>query len=496
MRLEDKIRELSPEKVPRYVARQLSLGQIQPVLGLFPGILEQLPEQAEALEKIHQRALKKEALLAEAQPTEMDVSQINCPGCGAVLHRARPDARAIACGYCGTRFEPRDPQGSAAQLQNPQRHRPWSFLRLGMTGRVRGQACQVVGRMVWHGTCYEWDSEDKSWESTAWRYEEWLLLNDNRKFLYLCHDTEGLSIANEFIPSNPGFPKQRVRTMTLEKGRRESKVEEHGDYKLKFFEGEFGWIPEIGERVKTAEYRKGKEILSAEARIDPQSRDPTEVEFFRTLPYSPRELLTDFNRQHELAELDRRARVAGQFRRWRWASFATAAIVLMIGLITGTPGNRLLAKTLSFEEIGPDGAVAGPVELSDTGRVHRLQLQANFRDNSWAWVGAELLDAERNSINAMSGDFWRESGYDDGHWSESDLSATEHFRLTQPGTYFVRLQLDPGTAGTGTVNVSVYERTVLGRYYGICAGAAFLLGLSLLRGVRTDDLVLGLRRKA
>ena len=288
--------------------------------------------------------------------------------------------------------------------------------------------------------------------------------------------------------------------MTLEQGEHEHNVEEHGDYRLKFFEGEFGWVPQVDERVKTAEYRKSKHmlsLLSAEARIDPESDDPAEVEFFRTLPYSPRELLTDFDRHDELAELDRRERVAGKYRHWCWASFATAVIVLMIGLLTSTPGNSLLATSFSFNKIGADGAVAGPVELSAKGRVHQLQLQASFSDNSWAWVGAELLDAERNSINAMSGDFWRESGrYDGERWSESDLTATKNFRLTQPGTYFVRLQLDPGTAATGRVNVSLYEHTVLKHYYYLCAGAAVFLGLLLLLGVavRTDDLVLGLRR--
>ena len=44
MELADKIRELPPEKVVGYLKRQLSLGRIQPVLGLYPEILESLPD--------------------------------------------------------------------------------------------------------------------------------------------------------------------------------------------------------------------------------------------------------------------------------------------------------------------------------------------------------------------------------------------------------------------------------------------------------------------
>ncbi|MEM9301122.1 MAG: hypothetical protein AAGE01_03370 [Pseudomonadota bacterium] len=491
MELRDKVSELPPEKVVAYVKRQLSLGKIQPVLGLFPEILESHADYAEALEQIHQRALKKEAMLAETQPTELDVSQTTCPGCGAVLHRARPDAQAIACSYCGTRFMPADPAGTAVKTLNPEHYRPRSFLRLGMVGRMGEHPCQVVGRMVWSGRCREWDSEDRSWESNPWTYEEWLLLTENRQFFYLCHDDEGLSVATEFTPSQPNFPGRQDRKMTLEAGRQRT-VDEHGEYDLRYFEGEFGWVPQVGEPIATSEYSSGKALLSAEARLHPESREIVELEFFRTIPYTPKRLFRAFDRDQELAELVRRKHVAGQYRRWRWASFATATLLGILAIVLGGAGDPVYSETYDFSAFGEDGIVAGPFELSKAGRPHRLALSASIGDNSWAWIGAELLDTERNSINAMAGDFWRESGYDDGHWSESDVREEQHFRLTEPGRYFVRMQLEAGTAGTGRVSLQVYENTILGRYYVVSAVIALVLGLLLLRGVRTDDLLRGL----
>ena len=494
MHVAQKVNDLHESKVIPYLEQQLRYGHVVEVLSLFPGIVEQHPDLADRLEAIHQRALEKERQLDETQSTRLDVSQLRCPGCDAVLHHAREDAKAIACSYCGTRFELADPAGTQEKINDPQRYRPRSLLRLGMIGQLAGKPYQIVGRMRWQGECREWDSEDGKWESTSWTYEEWMLLGEDRSFAYISHDNEGLELSYEFTPSKPGLPERNDRSMTLETTTPAQEIEEHGRYNLAYFEGEFGWVPQLREGLRTAEYSWKGQTFSVDARLDPQSKQPVEIEFFKSRSLSVRELLEAFDRKEELAELSRREGVAGQYRFWRRVACVAGWLLIIGGFLLSTPGDPVATDQFSFTEVGADGHLIGPFNLSAVGRAHTIEVSSSFGDNSWAWVGTELLDANQDSINALAGDFWRESGYDEGHWSESELTSREYFRLEQPGEYYLRVTVDPGTAQTGNIQVSVRENAVLGRYYYLAGIGALIIALFLIRVTQRDDLLRGVKK--
>ena len=485
MDLAVKVAELPPEKVVAFLKWQVSKGQIQPVLALFPEITTQHPDLAEQLEKIREKAAQKEAMLASSQPAALDVSQERCDGCGATLHRALAHAETVVCNYCGAFV------GTGGKEKQPGKHPERSFLRLGMIGDLDGKRCQVVGRTVWQGSCREWDSEDSTWESTPWHYEEWLLLTEDRVFRYLSHDDEGISLSKEYTPKKPGMPGRNDRKMDLGEGSKT--VKEHGDYHLVYMEGEFGWRQTLKETVRTAEYESGGRTISVEQRAGPESGKAREIEFFQTRDVEPRELLEAFDRKASLAEYDRRAAVVGSYRSWCFAAVGIAVLLAILGFATSSPGNVVLNQRVDFRTITEDdGVTLGPFRLEAVGRPHRIELISNIPDNSWAWIGAELLDAERDSLDAIDHEFWRESGRDsDGAWSERSVRKTHDFRLETARDYHLRLQLERGTARSGHVTVRVFEKTGLLRYYVISAVLTLVLGLALFRVVRTDDLIKG-----
>lgn len=496
MQLREKIAELDEPKVVPYLSMQLRRGQIEGVLSLFPEITEQFPALAEPLTRLHQSALKKEKLLKQTQPTSMDVSQAQCPGCGAALHRARPDAKAVVCNYCGVRFEPDNPDGTKRKVVDPDHYHPHSFVRLGMTCNFDGVTHQVVGRTNYVGRCREWDSEDSTWESSPWRFEEWMLLGEDRSFRYLGHDEEGLYLSKEFAPTAPSMPGANDRKMTLMKDRSATNIDEHGMYQLRYFEGEFGWVPEVNESLRTAEYKMGKAVLSAEERTLADSRQPVEIEFFQTRDVKVKELLVAFDRKPELKEFERREKVVGQFRLFRRIALVIAVALVVLGILRGTDGETVIREQVNISDIGPDGYLVGPFDLGKDGAVHSIQLGASFPNNSWTFIGAELLDANQDAINAVDGDFWHESGYDDGYWSETNNKSDRFFRLTEPGRYFIRLSHEQGTAqGSGSVNVAVTQGAVLMRYYLLPALLALLVFIGLIRVMPKMDLVRGLRKE-
>jgi hypothetical protein len=475
-------------------------GDLAGVLGLYPEILEAHPDLRAELIRIQDRALEKERRLAQLQPARAAASQTRCPNCGADLLRGRPDAESITCGFCGTRFLP---DGSGAEkVVRPQRYKPRSFIRLGMIATVKGQAHQVIGRSVWRGRCVEWDNEDNDWETTAWDYEEWTLLGAERGLLYLTHDRDGFALAAEFTPTNPSVPGRRDRRMSLLKDERPRAVREHGEYWLTYFEGEFGWVPQPGEQLQTSEYlslsgprSKGGALLSVEARIDSRTGKPAEIEFLETRGMPLPKLLLAFERRRELAALQARRSRVHSVRRWQFAAFGVAGLLALAALFATGSGQSVYSRSLPFAEVTErNGVVVGPIPLTAVGAPHRLELSARLRDNSWAWVGAQLLNPERRIINALDGDFWRESGRDsDGAWSEQNTRERKHFRLTEPGNYFVRLRVEPGTTGgNGQVGIRVSSGVLLARYFVVAAILAALLGLSLSRKVRTWDLIKGL----
>ena len=67
---------------------------------------------------------------------------------------------------------------------------PKELLELGDIGKWNGKVYQVVGRMYYTGKWTDWDSEDSTWWTESWDFEEWVLVSEDKSYIYLSQDKE------------------------------------------------------------------------------------------------------------------------------------------------------------------------------------------------------------------------------------------------------------------------------------------------------------------
>ena len=398
--------------------------------------------------------------------------EITCPNCSSGLPITYEETKTLACDFCGSVIDLTDEKYSVLAQQNPNDFPPRSFIKLGMIGTFRGKSHQVIGRISYSSKCTEWDDEDHKYYTSNWSYDEWTLVSEDKEFAYLYEDDEGYAISRAFTPTAPSIPSNHAEFMTLESEGVKHRITERNLSKINYIEGEFTYSPNPRESVESIEYDAGGIQYSVSQRFGEIIVDgPLEVEFYQSNPLTKIEVAFAFEQQDIIDEEERKLAWQEECKMWSWGFVATGLLCLFLLFTTfGKGGKEIASYTYSYSQTSAQGLVRGPIVLKKEGTVHKIVLTTSIPDQSYSWGGLELLDANQEPINAMEGEFWRESGYDDGgRWSEAVTSATYMFNLEKAGAYFIRLLSEVGTARSGTINVKIYEGVVLSRYYLIAA---------------------------
>ena len=408
---------------------------------------------------------------------------LRCPSCGSPIEPTTAEAEVSTCKACGSVLDLSSDELSILTTLKAKDFPLRSFIKLGLEGTFSGKRYQVIGRICFRSSIREWDNEDKDYYNSSWTYDEWILVGENKEYLYICEDEEGYSLETPFTPTAPNIPDPGDTHMTLSAGDRRHRIIEFADATIDHFEGEFTYVPYVGERVRAAEYQAGGTTFSVNSRLKKDSSEIAEVEFFSAVPINKLALATAFGLD-EIVEKERALlEKEKEFRKWSWGFFGAAALltVLFIGSCSGG-GTKIFEQALNFNQVSEDGTLVGPFDLTRKDSVHRIELRSSFGDNSWAWGGMELLDESYEVVNAAQKEFWRESGRDsDGRWSESDLVNKTLFRLDHPGKYYARLFVERGTANTGSIIFRVYEGVILSRFYLLSLLFCLGMGYSLRR---------------
>lgn len=349
---------------------------------------------------------------------------------------------------------------------------------IGDTAEFYGKTYQITGYLFYSGYWHSWDHEDNGWYSESWSFDEWVLVNEDKEYLYICEDEEAYSLSRAFTPSHPGIPEnlQRYFSLTDSGGY----PTEYFDGRLEYFDGELSWIPVLHENLMIAEYQSGGSYYSAEKRsIDSEVK---EVEFFQSRKIKGEELARTFNKKLFLEKFEKQKHFKRELKHWSGYSFATFALLMILGLM----GSFSSGSTIFSETITPpfpdSGVVYGPIAFDEQDSLYQISLRASGLPwNSWSWGGVELLNEEQLPINAIQHDFWKETGRDsDGQWSETSLSKEILFTLEQPGNYYLRVHGDIGNARSPAITVSVGEGAGSGLYYFFSAAVALVLGIFLI----------------
>lgn len=126
-----------------------------------------------------------------------------------------------------------------------------------------------------------------------------------------------------------------------------------------------------------------------------------------------------------------------------WIALALAAFALLYAVT----GGFFSTSSQSVRKTVPARALYGPIEIKRANQVLTIGVE-NFGPNEgWAFVEGEVLDEKKATVLAFGGEYWHESGYDDGHWSERESKQDVVVRFPEPGSYYVKFKVEGAPKG-------------------------------------------------
>jgi hypothetical protein len=184
--------------------------------------------------------------------------QFSCPNCGAALSLQLASSKSVTCGSCNSIIDVS--QGIGGELKHAIQDEPVQpLIPLGSSGLLQGVQWQVVGFQ--HRMGYEATDPD---EHFGW--EEYLLYNAKRGFVFLVDATDGWSLVRPATGApvvsstgqNATYLGTRYQLMTSYTA------------ETNYVVGEFYWQVSRGQKTSNRDYASGKSLLSME-------QSPTEL---------------------------------------------------------------------------------------------------------------------------------------------------------------------------------------------------------------------------
>lgn len=408
-----------------------------------------------------------------SQADSASVKQFNCSGCGASLQVTHPRAKEIACQYCGSVLDVNSEDHQILQsMGSPDRHEPFSFIRLGMMAEIQSKAYQVIARTRWRQRYKEyWREEGESgYSNEVWIYDEWLLIDEDRTYFYLVEDEEGYWISDEIIPEIPQLLPRSLQ-MSFFRNQHEQRVQEYGGAEVIYFEGESNYHIVKGDRIHFAMYQHAGINYSVEWRMADQD-DIKEVEFFQEKPISRRRLMEAFSENEALAKLKEREEFWGFV--YKVARIAMVIFfVLSFFACSDMTQHVVTSQQVSLPSLlDQEGVFSEPIEVPEKG-LYRLTLRASsMAENSEVYVFAYVLDSAKAAINTIDEELFYYAGYDDeGRWTETNYDVSKRFRLEKGGTYYLQLfgNADNPALIRGSLSIQLKSGVMLTRYFFLAA---------------------------
>jgi endogenous inhibitor of DNA gyrase (YacG/DUF329 family) len=190
--------------------------------------------------------------LREDNAKEERGRQFSCPHCGAQVEVELSTSKSITCRSCNSLIDLSEGLGGA--LRHAMQDEPVQpLIPLGTTGQLQGVHWQVVGYQ--HRMGHEPDDPD---EHFGW--EEYLLYNRKRGFIFLVDSQEGWSV----VKPTTGAPAYSAGAQTAKYLGTTYELQYSYNAETTYVAGEFYWPVERGQKTFNRDFAKGDSVLSME----------------------------------------------------------------------------------------------------------------------------------------------------------------------------------------------------------------------------------------
>lgn len=176
----------------------------------------------------------------------------NCPNCGAPVTVTLAGSQSITCPSCNSLIDVS--QGIGGELKHALQDEPVRpLIALGSVGQLQGASWQVVGFQHRLGV----DPTDPD-EHFGW--EEYLLYNQKRGFVFLVDSTEGWSV----VKPCTGAPVMSANGQSASYLGTRYALKESYTAETTYALGEFYWQVSRGQRTANRDFASGASLLSME----------------------------------------------------------------------------------------------------------------------------------------------------------------------------------------------------------------------------------------
>ena len=178
--------------------------------------------------------------------------QFNCPNCGAQLTPLLASSKTLSCSACHSIIDLS--QGIGAELKHALQDEPVTpLIPLGSQGPLQGALWQVVGFQHRMGSEPNDPDEQFGWE-------EYLLYNAKRGFIFLVDSTEGWSVVQ---PCTGAPAMSSNQQSAIYRGNNYQQKESY-NAETTYVAGEFYWQVSRGQKTWNRDFVNGKSLLSME----------------------------------------------------------------------------------------------------------------------------------------------------------------------------------------------------------------------------------------
>ncbi len=378
------------------------------------------------------------------------LSSINCTSCGAglsVLGGGR--VQSHVCGYCGAVLDTQDNYKVLDSIGK--RDHPASPITIGMTLTYEGVEFTVIGTL----------GLMEKYGGRTWRWVEHQVFSPTHGYLWLNVEDGHVTFTRKVRDYNMGHWLSPSTVERAETPPRRSyagktyKYYETSVTQIEYMEGEFNWVPQLGEKKQVVSLLGPDAMLglvksSREREVElTQLMDGATVA--RDMGFDPSALGAP--KKHPLEPYKPMAE-EGLLRK---VLAFTAVVSLVIGLLFWLSGGRLVLDT-------PAATLAQlpesySFEVTNRSQLARVRLDSNLQ-NAWGVFAVEVLGPDGHPVVAAERAISYYSGRSGGEsWSEGSRRAWFRFRPEEVGTHTLRLErAEGGNASDGfTLTVRVSE---------------------------------------
>jgi len=373
-----------------------------------------------------------------------------CPNCGASLELKNPDFSKVAyCSYCNSQIDLEKGEASKSEGWLGEVVPAESDIELGMVGEFDGEKYQVIGRIR-----YKDEKEYSVWD-------EWLLLSESGKYLWLTEEHFGFVLMRKYTPKIPFDPNAVVVDVKVDgyilAPDPISKAE------TVFYEGELTWKAKIGEKINYLDAPRGKKIVYSCEWTDREinyfiGEKLTAQEVYDAFGLGPvpRDALKGYQVEETYFQKSIKKLVSHPaYKLTLIFGFLQIITALILGMF-GEPVKNLGTANAKTENY----VMLGPYKLDKKGRVYKLYTKASGLKNESAYLTYAVLNKDKKQVGIFNADFWHESGVDGGeYWSEKKNEKTISFVLKEPGEYIFKVSREKKDKKMPGITIKIKEGT-------------------------------------